>query len=290
MVFVVPAMIEERLTYHDAQHRSEQLVAARWGPGRFRATGIPRMVPADALYAYLVRTRGHGAAYIPALIALGLFGAPIAVALVTEDLRAAVAVGAVTWGVPIVAGTLWAWAVQPMLDGLLRGHLYVYALTGRAVGPYEAALLHSCLREEARATFAKPQRPPVTEGIVGERAATGLGGVLRRTSEGGFDYLQREAGIGVGDVGEIVRDGRELFRNNQKIMDAVRASSPDSLTADEIARVSSLAVPAVELSIGLLVDQHRLIRQEGADGQARYVAATTRPLWWERLFSRGRAV
>lgn len=113
MVFVVPAGIDEGLAYDDAQRRSEELVRLRWGPGRFRALGIPRMVPANAAYSYLVRRFGYRGVLIEVVIVLGVLLLPVAFVLMTQPPAIFLLAAVLTWGPIIIASVVWGWLIQP---------------------------------------------------------------------------------------------------------------------------------------------------------------------------------
>lgn len=289
MVFVVPVMIDRCTSYAEAQRESERIVAARWGPGRYRASGIPTMSPQDALYSYLRRTGRTGGTYLVALAAIGCFLAPIVVVLVTESIGTMLAVGAVTWGIPLVAGTAWVWWGKPMVEGLLRGHLYVYGEAGEARPPFTSGVLHACLREEARATFGKAQRAPVPGGdpaMGGGAGAAGVAGAIDRTAAGGWGHVQEEAGVSVQDIGGVVADARELWRDSRAVMAAVRARHPMLMDTEEICSATPVPRERCVLAIASLADQRELLEyQDLSSGVLRYRARRATPKWWERLHS-----
>lgn len=279
MVLVVPIRLAEGGSHEDAQRRSEELVARRWGPGRFRALGLPRMGPQWALYRYIALRFGFAAGRLFFPIAfLALFVGTVALSLITGWLVA------VVFAALLLTMFTWTLGIQPTIDGLLRAHLYHYAVTGEAPAPYTRELLHSCLREEFRARLGMPQRVDGAAPAGGQTDAApsteraGVPGVVDRLGAGGLDYVEDEAGLDFDDLAGIGRDGLRLAKDARAVLRVVRDAGDRGLDQPSIAQAIGADVAATSATIGYLLKTRMLERTSGGDDVVRYRATTDRRL------------
>ncbi|MFN2587381.1 MAG: DUF2510 domain-containing protein [Actinomycetota bacterium] len=232
-VFAVPAAMAEGVKLSEAQRRSEELVATRWGPGRFRALGLPRTSPWSIVYSRGVTRYGYKAPYIAAAAFVAILLGPLLIAVASGNETAILVTFGWMWGVTALGGLVWSGVVQPALQGLLRAHLYHYAETGVAVEPFGRDALHACLREEARASIGLTQRGP------GHVAPTGVGGVVRSFASDPARYVQSEAGVGSSDVREVIAGARRLYKDGRLITKALRRAA-DGLDAGALLATTGL--------------------------------------------------
>jgi hypothetical protein len=218
-VFAVPVAMAEGTGLKDAQRRSEELVSERWGPGRFRALGMPRTSPWSIVYSRGVSRYGYKAPYLAAAIFLAVLLGPLLVTIAIGNETAILVAFGWMWGVTALGGLVWSGAVQPALQGLLRAHLYHYAHTGDAVEPFQRDALHACLREEARAALGLPQRRR------GHAPPVGLGGVVRSFASDPSGYVQSESGVTTADVRSVIADARSLYKDGRLVTKALRRAS-----------------------------------------------------------------
>lgn len=262
-VLAVPAAIDEVLPLADAQRRSEELVAERWGPGRFRALGLPQTNPWSIVYSRGVTRYGYKAPYLAALAFLAVVLGPLLIAIVAGDETWLLAGFAWTWGVVAIGGLLWWSTLQPLLQGLLRAHLYRYAQTGEAVSPFDEAALHACLREEARASFGLPQRR-------GKRTVPlGLGGVVRSFAADPSGFAQAEAGLEPGDLKAVIADARTLYRDSKLVSRALKAA-PRGLDARRLIATTGLPAERCRETVVNLVWTGKVRADVDAQGAARF--------------------
>jgi hypothetical protein len=224
-VFAVPVAIEQGLALPEAQRRSEELVAARWGPGRFRALGLPQTSPWSVVYSRGVTRYGYKAPYIAAAVTLLVLLGPLFVALAIGEPAGIVIAFAWMWGIVALGGLVWSAVAQPLLQGLLRAHLYHYAKTGAAVLPFEEPALHACLREEARARLGLPQRK-VGQGR--RSPPLGLSGVVRSFAADPAGYAQSEAGLAPSDIRAVITDARLLYKDGRLVTKALKGRELDA--------------------------------------------------------------
>lgn len=233
-VFAVPAALDSGLPLKEAQRRSEELVNERWGPGRFRALGLPQTNPWSIVYSRGVRKHGYKAPYLAAAALLAVLLGPLLVAIAVGEETWVLVTFAWTWGSVALGGLVWASTIQPLVQGTLRAHLYHYAKTGEASGPFDVDALHACLREEARARMGLPQRRG------GRRSPLGLGGVVRSFAGDPAGYTQAESGLTPADLKEVITGARELYKDGKLVTAALRRA-PEGL--DAAALVASTGLP-----------------------------------------------
>ena len=215
-VLSVPAALEESLSLEAAHRRSEELVAARWGPGRFRALGLPKTSPWSIVYSRGVTRYGYKAPYLAALAFVAILLGPLLVAMAAGDTTWILVAFAWMWGSVAIGGLLWWSTIQPLLQGLLRAHLYRYAKTGDARPPFEPDALHAALREETRASLGLPQRRGR------RRSPLGLGGVVRSAVTDPVGFAQAEAGLSPGDLKMVIAEARQLYKDGKLVTAALR--------------------------------------------------------------------
>ena len=262
-VLAVTAAIDAGLPLADAQRRSEELVAKRWGPGRFRALGLPQTSPWSIVYSRGVTRYGYKAPYLAALAFLVVVLGPLLAAVVSGNETWILAGFAWTWGVVAIGGLVWWSAVQPLLQGLMRAHLYRYARTGEAAPPFEEEALHACLREEARASFGLPQRR-------GKRAAPlGLGGVVRLFAADPSGFAQAESGLASGDLKAVIGDARKLYKDSKLVTRALEAA-PRGLDARRLIAVTGLPAERCRTTVVNLVWTGKVRADVDAQGAARF--------------------
>ncbi len=233
-VFAVPvAMSEGTRSADDAQRRSEALVAERWGPGRFRALGLPRTNPWSVVYSRGVTRHGYKAPYIAAGAFLAVVLGPLLVAVASGNETAILVTFGWTWGTVALGGLAWSAVLQPVLQGLLRAHLYHYAKTGKAAEPYGRDALHACLREEARASMGLPQRKP------GPTPAVGVGGVVKSFARDPSAFVQAESGLAPADVRAVIADARLLYKDGRLVTKALRRAA-DGMDAGALLNATGL--------------------------------------------------
>ena len=264
-VFAVPAALAEGLPLAGAQRRSEELVAERWGPGRFRALGLPRTSPWSVVYTRGVTRHGYKAPYLAAALLLAILLGPLLVAFAAGDEVWIIATFAWMWGVVAIGGLVWASTVQPLLGGLLRAHLYHYAKTGEAPPPFEEDALHACLREEARASLGLPQRRGT------RRSPLGLGGVVRSFASDPSGFAQAEAGLTPGDVKAVIADARALYKDSKLVTRALKAA-PGGLDAAGLVAATGLPSDRCRVTVVNLVWSGKVRADVDAKGAARFTA------------------
>jgi hypothetical protein len=168
-----------------------------------------------------------------------------------------------TWGSVALGGLVWNATVQPLLQGVLRAHLYHYAKSGMAMPPFEEDALHACLREEARASFGLPQRRG------GRRAPLGLGGVVKAFAKDPAGYAQEEAGLTPGDVRSVVAGARRLYRDGKLVTRALR-SAPQGLDAGGLVAATGLPEDRCRAVVVNLVWTEKVRADVSPAGETRY--------------------
>ncbi|HEX2293762.1 MAG TPA: DUF2510 domain-containing protein [Actinomycetota bacterium] len=265
-VLAVPAALDAGLGLRAAQRRSEELVSERWGPGRFRALGLPQTNPWSIVYSRGVTRYGYKAPYLAAAAFVGALLGPLLVALAVGDTTWILAAFAWMWGSVAIGGLLWWSTIQPLLQGLLRAHLYLYAKTGDARPPYDADALHACLREEARASFGLPQRRG------GRRSPLGVGGVVRSFASDPSGYVQSEAGLTPGDVKGVIAGARQLYRDG-KLVTAALKRSREGLDAAGLLAATGLPHDRCRTVVANLVWSGKVNADVSPAGEARFSLA-----------------
>lgn len=268
-VFAAPAAMDDRVPLKEAQRRSEELVASRWGPGRFRALGLPRTNPWSIVYSRGVTKYGYKAPYIAAATFLALLLGPLLVALAIGDPTWILVAFGWMWGSLAIGAFVWGAAVQPLLQGVLRAYLYHYAKTGVALAPYEEPALHACLREEARATFGLPQR---RSGRGRTTPVLGLGGVVRSFAADPSGYAQAEAGITGGDVRSVLTDARRLYKDGRLVTGVLKRSGPTHPAS--LVAATGLPPDRCRVAVVNLVWAGKVRADVTSDGDVRYSLAT----------------
>nr|MDQ3957791.1 DUF2510 domain-containing protein [Actinomycetota bacterium] len=97
-VFVVPVAVDENVSVGAAQRRSEELVAARWGPGRFRALGLPQTSPWSVVYSSGVTRYGYKAPFLSAAAFVVALLGPLLVAVAVGNTTAILVTFGWMWG------------------------------------------------------------------------------------------------------------------------------------------------------------------------------------------------
>ncbi|MDQ4124161.1 MAG: hypothetical protein M3134_00980, partial [Actinomycetota bacterium] len=243
-VFAVPAALDQGLPLGAARSRSEQLVAERWGPGRFRAVGLPQTSPWSVVYTRGVTSHGYKAPYLAAAVFLAILLGPLLIALAVGDTTWILVAFAWMWGSVALGGLVWAASVQPSVQGVLRAYLYHYAKTGEAVAPFEVEALHACLREEVRARLGLPQR-------------------TRRSS------LQSDTGLTPEDVRGVIAGAREFYRDGKKVTAALRRA-PDGLDATALVAATGLPEARARVTVVNLVWTGKVRAEVTPAGTARF--------------------
>lgn len=261
-VFAVPAALDERLPLAPAQRRSEELVSERWGAGRFRALGLPRTNPWSILYSRGVAKHGYKAPYLSAAALLAVLLGPLLVAMAVGEETWVLVAFAWMWGSVALGGLVWASAVQPLLQGVLRAHLYHYAKTRRAARPFDEAALHACLREEGRASLGLPQRRGA------RRSPLGVGGVVKSFARDPSGYAQEESGLTPGDVRSVIAGARALYKDGKLVKAALRRS-PDGLDASALVAATGLPADRARVTVVNLI-WAGTVRAEVTPGGARF--------------------
>ncbi|HEX2058470.1 MAG TPA: hypothetical protein VHI71_08880, partial [Actinomycetota bacterium] len=268
-VLAVPAAMDERIRLGDAQRRSEELVEARWGPGRFRALGLPRTNPWSIVYSRGVTKYGYKAPYVAAAAFVGVLLGPLLVAVAVGDEVSILVTFGWMWGAVALGGLVWSSTVQPLLQGLLRAHLYHYAKTGEARAPFEEAALHACLREEARASLGLPQR---RLGQGARRSPLGLGGVVRSFASNPSGYAQAEAGLTPQDIKSVIADARQLYKDGKLVTRAL-AGAPGGLDAEGLVATTGLPRDRCRVTVANLVWAGKVTADVDGAGTARFSLA-----------------
>jgi hypothetical protein len=262
-VLAVPAALDEGLALDAAQRRSEELVSARWGPGRFRALGLPQTSPWSVVYRRSLERYGYKGPYLAALLVLGILLGPLLAALAAGDETWILVAFAWTWGAAALGGLVWSSTLQPLLGGLLRAHLYRYAKTGVPVPPFEKDAMHACLREEARASFGLPQRRGA------RRSPIGLGGIVRSFASDPSGYAQAEAGLSPQDIGAVISDARRLYKDGKLVTAALRRAA-DGLDAAALTAATGLPRDRCKVVVVNLVWAGKVTASVSPDGDARF--------------------
>lgn len=266
-VFAVPVAMTEGVGLKDAHRRSEELVSERWGPGRFRALGIPRTNPWSIVYSRGVTRYGYKAPYLAAAILLAILLGPLLATIAIGNETAILVAFGWMWGVTALGGLVWSGVVQPALQGLLRAHLYHYAQTGDAVEPFDRDALHACLREEARATLGLPQRRP------GHAPPVGLGGVVRSFATDPAGYVQSESGVTTADLRSVIADARSLYKDGRLVTKVLhRATSP--MGAGSLLEATGLPRDRCRVTVVNLIWAGKVRADVTPDGDVRYSLET----------------
>jgi hypothetical protein len=263
----VPVAVAERVPLPAAHRVSEKLVAQRWGPGRFRALGLPGTNPWSIVYSRGVTRYGYKAPYLAAALFLAVLLGPLLVALAAGEEAWVLAAFAWMWGSVALGGLVWWSTLQPLLGGVLRAHLYDYAKTGDVRPPFERDALHACLREEARASFGLPQRR-------GRRAAPlGLSGVVRSFASDPAAFTQDESGLAGGDLKEVIADARALYRDSKLVTRALK-DAPHGLDARRLISATGLPADRCRTTVANLVWTGKVRVDVAPSGAARYTLPT----------------
>lgn len=263
-VLAVPAALDGGLRLKAAQRRSEELVAERWGPGRFRALGLPQTNPWSIVYSRGVSRYGYKAPYLAAGSFLAILLGPLLAALVAGE-KTWVLVGfAWMWGSVALGGLVWASTVQPLIQGMLRAHLYEYARTGRAGRPFDEGALHACLREEGRARLGLPQRRG------GRRSPLGVGGVVRSFAKDPSGYARAESGLAPADFKAAIAGARDLYKDGKLVTAALRRA-PEGLDAAALLAATGLPEERCRVTVANLLWAGKLRAVVSPSGDARFV-------------------
>ena len=272
--FVVPVMLAEGLDYRQARARSEDLVASRWGPGRFRGHGMPRMAYGNVRYVELTEKHGRNGPYrqlwfMPAALLVGLV---VAAALRSSDAGVLAGIGVLLAWIFVLA--LRSTTTQPVMEGVLRAYLYDYARTGRALPPYEAALLHDCMREELRGIVGLAQRGPADAAPSAPSAPPPLTPV---------GYV-RDAGVTGTHATAVLGSMPDLVRDTRAVLKATRDAIATGERADAgaIAARTGLSAERTAVMLAHLVETRYLLASMALDGTATYEPRKKKASWWER--------
>ncbi|MDQ4026252.1 MAG: hypothetical protein M3217_12315, partial [Actinomycetota bacterium] len=225
--------------------------------------GLPRTNPWSVVYSRGVARHGYKAPYVAAGVFLAIILGPLLIAVATGHETAILVTFGWTWGTVALGGLAWSAVLQPVLQGLLRAHLYHYAKTAEAAEPFGGDALHACLREEARATMGLSQRGR------GHVPPLGVRGVARAIARNPGGYVRSESGVSPADIRAVIADARLLYKDGRLVTRALKRA-PGGMDAGGLVAATGLPVDRCKLAVVNLVWAGKVRAHVTRDGAATF--------------------